>query len=842
METETSRVFVKGLPPTITESDLRKHFAAKPGLSITDVKCIPNRRIGYIGFKNPQEANNAVKYFHRTFIRMSKISVEPAKPVADPSLSNPKQTSHSSTISNKHNATFSTHPSIPEARDTTKKRKRDIADDEADPKLREYLSVMHNKRDPITDSSHDANGDTDAEPPTKIAAVAADEESDDEYNTLPTKVKNVSRKETKSRATPQSPAHPTKDLPEDVDEVAEVREINAPDGMSNPTYDNDDDWLRSRTNRLLDLVDDSDIIPSVTKTAHVEKPQVAEEELPNADADEDDIMQDAGEEVATTSRHMPEIEKEDALNKIKKTSRIFVRNLPYSTTEEDLRAYFDQFGSIEEVHVPSDASKQNRGMGFVLFSNPEAAVSAFQSSNHTSFQGRILHVLPASAKRDLDEIELSKMPLKKQNLIRKRNQAASSRFQWNTLFMSQDAVNNSVAGRLGIQKSELLDPTNTDAAVKQAIAETSTINDTKAFFLAHGINLEAFQSSVRGDTAILVKNFPYGTQTEELRVLFEEHGQVLRVLLPPTGVSAIVQYAQASDAKRAFSKLAYRRFKESVLFLEKAPKDLFLNRAEQPKAHPDGEGIKSGQKLSATELRDQDDGPDAVEASSIFCKNLSFETDTAELAAAFSHLEGYRSALVKTKKDPNKPGQLLSMGFGFVSFTNKATALAAVEVMNGHVLRGHKIQVRASHRGQDAASERKKEDMAKKGPAGTRIVIKNLAFQVTRKDLRSLLSPYGQLKSLRLPKKFNSSGRGFAFVDFVSPKEATSALTALRDTHLLGRRLVLEYAEADAVDPEEEIAKMQKKVGGQANKVAWQKLTGGGRKKITLGGEEEEGE
>jgi multiple RNA-binding domain-containing protein 1 len=51
---------------------------------------------------------------------------------------------------------------------------------------------------------------------------------------------------------------------------------------------------------------------------------------------------------------------------------------------------------------------------------------------------------------------------------------------------------------------------------------------------------------------------------------------------------------------------------------------------------------------------------------------------------------------------------------------------------------------------------------------------------------------------------------------------------------------VLDFAEAEAVDAEEEIEKMQRKVGGQVNKVALQQLTGGGRKKVNIGDDGEE--
>ena len=47
-----------------------------------------------------------------------------------------------------------------------------------------------------------------------------------------------------------------------------------------------------------------------------------------------------------------------------------------------------------------------------------------------------------------------------------------------------------------------------------------------------------------------------------------------------------------------------------------------------------------------------------------------------------------------------------------------------------------------------------------------------------------------QLKSLRLPKKFDGSHRGFAFVEFTTKQEAQAAVDALASTHLYGRHLV----------------------------------------------------
>ncbi len=247
--------------------------------------------------------------------------------------------------------------------------------------------------------------------------------------------------------------------------------------------------------------------------------------------------------------------------------------------------------------------------------------------------------------------------------------------------------------------------------------------------------------------------------------------------------------------------------------------------------------------MSVTELLEQgDEEAEEIDTTSLFVKNLNFDTTTADLAAAFKSLDGFVSAVVKTKTDPKKPGQVLSMGFGFVEFRSKEASQAALKATDGFVLEGHALNVKVSHKGHDAAEERRRDDKAKKmGGQRTKIVIKNLPFEASKKDVRALFGTYGKLRAVRMPKKFGSnSSRGFAFAEYVTPKEAENPLNALKDTHLLGRRLVLGYAEADAVDPEEEIEKMQRKIGRQVNQVALQQLTGGGRKRVDIGDNEDD--
>ncbi|KAK8103861.1 Multiple RNA-binding domain-containing protein 1 [Apiospora kogelbergensis] len=821
---DISRVFVRGLPPTINEADFRKHFSRG---QITDIKIIPNRRLGFVGYATPEEARLAVKLFNKSFIRMSKISVELAKPVDDPSL-----------LKVKHNSYNTTHPtavatrSAPElgnekgSEANEKKRKRDVVD-ESNPKFQEYLNVMqHAKNSANLVHGMDVDGVNINTPSTTAdQPKVGGGESDDEYEAVPERPAKRTSRQTDKAAGPVPSQPPTaKEMPLDTAPVPNTNDgsmtqmdVDEPsEAVATAAPATDDEWLRNRTNRLLDLVDDDDISPDTIAPARSEQ---QEQRRPQTEA--------------APPPHFPLPKMMKSHNPNQSPRQLVAK------TRWKRYAYLEPFGDIEEVHIPTErSSANNKGLAFVSFAESDSAVKAFQATDGATFQGRLLHVLPASRKRDhnLDEFALSKLPLKTQAKIRKKAQASTSKFNWSTLYMSQDAVNTSVADRLGVSKSELLDPTSADAGVKQALAEASTINDTKAYFLSQGIDLNSFKSSQRGDTVILVKGFAYGTSPQELRDLFEQHGQVLKVLMPPTGTIAIVQFAQANEGKQAFAKLAYRRLKDSILFLEKGPKVLFTEQQQSEKAG----GESNKEKLSASELLDRTENPEP-ETSTLFIKGLNFATRTPDLVECFGKLDGFRSANVKTKTDATRG--VLSMGFGFIEMTTKEAAEAAMKAMDGYELQGHKLQVRLSHRGHDAAEEQRRADNAKKlANQHSKILIKNVPFQATKKDMRSLFSSYGQLRAVRLPKNMNSRSRGYAFVEFTSPSEAQNAVAALQDTHLLGRRLVIQFAEADEIDPEMEIERMQKKVEGQVNKVRLQQLTGQGRKKITLEGEDENGE
>ncbi|KAH7390977.1 hypothetical protein DE146DRAFT_618576 [Phaeosphaeria sp. MPI-PUGE-AT-0046c] len=822
---ESSRIFVRGLPPKFTEDDVRKHFAKFP---VTDVKFFPHRRIGYVGYKSPDDAAKAVKYFNKTFINLTKIYAEIARPIADKELPKSRRQQRLEKSAPKNDEY------IAPLQENALKRKREQAELAQDPKLKEFLQVYQAP----SKTNIWTNGDIQMD--TSIAAAdepiqtvdAPENESDDEYQVISKKAKTADDAmksvdtvvATKPLAATGLPENASDQPAEDMDGVQETA-----DAAGAPVTDVD--WLRSRTNRVLDLVEDDEEPVSAGPSRQLQ-PVPTQQASPGVAPQQDEAQHNEAEPEEARPEDVPPSAEVD---KIRETGRLYVRNLHFEVTEEELRGHFAKYGSLQEVHVPlKKIDGKGKGFAFIQFRDAEQAIQAYDDTDGTIFQGRLLHIISAKAKKDtsLNEYEISKLPLKKQKEIRRKQDSSRNTFNWNSLYLNADAVMSTIANRMGISKSELLDPTSSDAAVKQAHAETHIIQETKSYFAQHGVDLEAFQRSSKGDLAILVKNVPHGVSPDELRKLFEEHGTVTKFLMPPTGMTAIVEFSNVAQAKTAFMSLSYRKMKDSILYLEKAPKDLFKEGVamDVPRAMVSD---KSAAKLSATDLLEDVPEPEATNTATLYVRNLNFTTTTERLSEAFKPLCGFRSAKVQTKIDPKRG--VLSMGFGFVEFGSAEAASTALRTMDGRDLEGHKLQIKASHKGADAAEERRKEDAAKKD-ASTKIIIKNLPFEAGKKDVRALFTPYGQLRSVRVPKKFDASSRGFGFAEFTTKRDAVNAMNALKNTHLLGRRLVLAFAETESDDPEAELEKMQQKVGAQANKVALQRLTEGGRKKFNVAG------
>jgi multiple RNA-binding domain-containing protein 1 len=249
-------------------------------------------------------------------------------------------------------------------------------------------------------------------------------------------------------------------------------------------------------------------------------------------------------------KHGGDGEELDDVEPIEESGRLFVRNLNFSVTSEELEELFRVYGEIAEIHLPVDTkASKAKGFAFVAYMMPECAKEAAERLDKTIFQGRLLHILPAKAlpKKEEAEADGEGLSYKQKKKAETKKKAADST-NWNSLYMRADAVADSVASRFAMDKASFLDPQGENVAVRLALAETHLIDETKKCFVDHGVDLDVLEgtkkSAKRSATVILVKNIPFSTTAAELRSLFGKFGEIARLVLPPARTIALVEFVE----------------------------------------------------------------------------------------------------------------------------------------------------------------------------------------------------------------------------------------------------------------------------------------------------------
>jgi len=287
--------------------------------------------------------------------------------------------------------------------------------------------------------------------------------------------------------------------------------------------------------------------------------------------------------------------------------------------------------------------------------------------------------------------------------------------------------------------------------------------------------------------------------------------------MPPNMSVAYVEYVEATTARSAFKHLAYKRYHNMPLYLEWAPlrmsKDATGGASSGSKAVDKGKPTNDVVGTSSNSVVDC-----AMEFGTIYIKNLNFKSGADDIKALLvDRLKCCKPGDIRGVVIPTKPvgktdrsGPALSMGYGFVEVSSITMAVSMLAQVNGAVLDGHKLEAKLSEK-RISTSAGKKEDARTRsvGSSGSqdrvssKLVIRNIAFQTSVDELKKLCSVYGNIKTIRLPKKgvnANNSTinqhRGFAFVEYHSKKEAELAFNQLKLVHLYGRHLVCEYATA----------------------------------------------
>ncbi|XP_043915847.1 polyadenylate-binding protein 4-like isoform X2 [Protopterus annectens] len=182
-------------------------------------------------------------------------------------------------------------------------------------------------------------------------------------------------------------------------------------------------------------------------------------------------------------------------------------------------------------------------------------------------------------------------------------------------------------------------------------------------------------------------------------------------------------------------------------------------------------------RFKSRKEREAELGAKAKEFTNVYIKNFGDDMDDERLKEIFGKYG--KTLSVKVMTDQN--GR--SKGFGFVSFEKHDDASKAVEEMNGGEINGKLMFVGRAQKKMERQAELKRrfEQLKQERISryqGVNLYIKNLDDTIDDEKLRKEFTPFGSITSAKVMLEDGRS-KGFGFVCFSSPEEATKAVTEM---------------------------------------------------------------
>eukprot|EP00164_Ancoracysta_twista_P000761 GFYU01001002.1.p1 GENE.GFYU01001002.1~~GFYU01001002.1.p1 ORF type:complete len:615 (-),score=237.21 GFYU01001002.1:434-2278(-) len=180
--------------------------------------------------------------------------------------------------------------------------------------------------------------------------------------------------------------------------------------------------------------------------------------------------------------------------------------------------------------------------------------------------------------------------------------------------------------------------------------------------------------------------------------------------------------------------------------------------------------------------------------TNVYIKNLPESWDDKKLQEEFGKFGPITSASIMSGQDAK------SKGFGFVNFGEPEHALACVEEMNEKEMDGKTLYVgRAQKKAEREAELRKRFEEMKQERInkyqGVNLYVKNLDDTIDDEKLRGEFSTFGTITSAKIMRDEKGISKGFGFVCFTTPDEATKAVTEMNGKMILNKPIYVALAQ-----------------------------------------------
>lgn len=180
--------------------------------------------------------------------------------------------------------------------------------------------------------------------------------------------------------------------------------------------------------------------------------------------------------------------------------------------------------------------------------------------------------------------------------------------------------------------------------------------------------------------------------------------------------------------------------------------------------------------------------------TNLYVKNLDTEVTSEEFEELFKKYGNVTSAVI-SKDEEGK-----SKGFGFVNYERHEEAQKAVDELNDFELNGKKLFVaRAQKKAEREEELRKSYEAAKMEKLskyqGVNLYVKNLDDDMDDEKLRTEFEAFGTITSCKVMRDDKGTSKGFGFVCFSSPDEATKAVAEMNNKMIGSKPLYVSLAQ-----------------------------------------------
>lgn len=221
--------------------------------------------------------------------------------------------------------------------------------------------------------------------------------------------------------------------------------------------------------------------------------------------------------------------------------------------------------------------------------------------------------------------------------------------------------------------------------------------------------------------------------------------------------------------------------------------------AQNAIARVDGKVI-ANEKVSVAAFKSKKErgGANKNKFTNIYVKNLPSDMSKEQMDELFGKYGTITSSMVAFDKESK------NRGFGFVNYQAPEEAAASVDALNNFEVSGKKLYVARAQKKDEREKElRDRFEQLKierqKKYAGVNLYIKNLSDEIDDERLQQEFVKFGAITSARVMRDASNKSRGFGFVCFSTPEEATKAVTEMNGRMVDSKPLYVAMAQRKEV-------------------------------------------